>query len=376
MTIGHYYSAVCLGAENSWMLPIVTERIPYEKNKFDFSSNQIESILKQIPKDKLVITTGDTAYNCNKFIYQICQDKRAVTITRTRGTKVMFEKYDDKKEGSGRKRKYGKKYTLNQSNSLPTPDSVKEFEEVTKGGKTQKVKLHFFKGYICRGSKGYTMSELSMNFVKVEVFNENGVRKYGRDLWLNIAGDRKDEISLKQAYYYYKNRFDIEHYFKFGKSKLLMDKLQSINPNRDEDFMLFGMIAYHILYRSNDLLQNLQIRKWENKKKVNFKSPWQTYRAAANSGIFDKAYNDNLKKRGIPTDKNIRKKFVTIEKQAILRKAKDPSKLEIAIKSTFENTAKITKASLNINCNSGTISEDELITKTKGICEKLRLKVA
>ena len=89
-----------------------------------------------------------------------------------------------------------------------------------------------------------------------------------------------------------------------------MDKLQSTNPNRDEDFMLFGMIAYHVLYRSNDLLQNLQIRKWESEKKVNFKSPWQTYRAAANSSIFDEAYDDNFKKRGIPTDRNIRKRFI------------------------------------------------------------------
>lgn len=376
MTVGHYYSAICLGAENSWMLALLVERIPYEDNKFDFSVNQMKKILEKVPQDKLAITIGDTAYNCNKFIYQLCQDKKVVTITRVRSTKVMFDVYDDKKEGVGRKRKYGKKHTLNKNDSLPIADSVEEFEEMTKGGKKQKVKLHYFKGYICRGSKDYPMSDLAMNFVKVEVLNEDGTRKYNRDLWLNIAGTRKDEILPKEAYYHYKNRFDIEHYFKFGKSKLLMNKLQSTNPNRDEDFMLIGMIAYHVLYRSSELLQNLQIRKWENKTKVDFKSPWQTYRAAANSNIFEEACNSNVKKRGVPTDKNIRKNFATSEKQAILRKPKDPKKLEISIKSSFENSVKTTKASLNINDSSGTISEAELFTKTKEICKKLNLEVA
>ena len=46
----------------------------------------------------------------------------------------------------------------------------------------QKIKLSFFKGYICRGSKDCKMSKVEMNFVKVEVFKENGQRKYDRDL--------------------------------------------------------------------------------------------------------------------------------------------------------------------------------------------------
>ena len=46
----------------------------------------------------------------------------------------MYEKYRDKKEGSRRKRKYGKKYLLNKPDSLSNPDYVEEFEKQQRKG--------------------------------------------------------------------------------------------------------------------------------------------------------------------------------------------------------------------------------------------------
>ena len=37
-------------------------------------------------------------------------------------------------------------------------------------------------GYICRGSKDYAMSDIPINFIRAEVFKENGEKKYDRDL--------------------------------------------------------------------------------------------------------------------------------------------------------------------------------------------------
>ena len=64
----------------------------------------------------------------------------------------------------------------------------------------------------------------------------------------------------------YADRFDLEHFFKFSKSKLLMDKMQSSDPKKDEDFMLMTGVAYHALCKSADLLDEINIRPWENKK--------------------------------------------------------------------------------------------------------------
>ena len=128
-----------------------------------------------------------------------------------------------------------------------------------------------------------------------------------------------------------------------------MDKFQSSDPARDEDFMMFSAIAYHILCKCSDLLKEYQIRPWKNKKRLNLKSPSNIYRAASYSGIFDNIYQHDLKKRGIPDKRNIRKIFAKKENKPIMRKAKDRSKLSIEIKSTFGNDTSFSKTSINTN---------------------------
>ena len=132
------------------------------------------------------------------------------------------------------------------------------------------------------------MSEIPINFIRVEVFKENGEKKYDRDLWIGVAGKVRDKITILDAFKEYSDRFDIEHYFKFSKSKLLMDKMQSSDSKKDEDFMLMTAIAYHVLCKSSDLLNEINVRAWENKKRINSKSPSNIFRAAAISDVFDR----------------------------------------------------------------------------------------
>ena len=82
---------------------------------------------------------------------------------------------------------------------------------------------------------------------------------------------------------------------------------------------------------------------------MNLKSPSNIYRAASYSGIFDNIYQHDLKKRGIPDKRNIRKIFAKKENKPIMRKAKDHSKLSIEIKLTFENDTSFSKTSINTN---------------------------
>ena len=50
-----------------------------------------------------------------------------------------------------------------------------------------------------------------------------------------------------------------------SKLKLLMDKMQPSDPKKDEDFMLLTGVSYHALCKSADLLDEINIRPWENK---------------------------------------------------------------------------------------------------------------
>ena len=376
MSIGHNYSVIALKEDYGWMLPVTIDRVPHSENKYDFSVIQAESVLDKVPQGDISIIVGDSAYSCNKFIYKLSKRDNVAVITRMRVNKAIYQKYEDKKEGSGRKRKYGNKYLLNKSDLLPDPDYTEEFEKITKRGSIQKIKLSLFKGYICRGNKGCTMSEIPINFIRVEVFKENGEKKYDRDLWIGVAGKVRDKITTLDAFKEYSDRFDIEHYFKFSKSKLLMDKMQSSDSKKDEDFMLMTAIAYHVLCKSSDLLNEINVRAWENKKRINSKSPSNIFRAAAISDVFDQVYTGEIKKRGIPDDRNIRKSFTSKQNQPIMRKSRDPTKVQVEIKSSFGKMPIISKTSINTQQESKENFRKKILEKADQIYEKIHTKVA
>ena len=68
----------------------------------------------KVPDADTSILVGDS-YSCNKFIYKLSKRENVTIITRMRANKAIYVKYNDEKEGSGRKRKYGKKSSLKQA---------------------------------------------------------------------------------------------------------------------------------------------------------------------------------------------------------------------------------------------------------------------
>ena len=375
MSIGHNYSVIGKKEDGGWMLPVAIDRVPHSDNKFDFSVIQAESVLDKVPEGDTSIIVGDSAYSCNKFIYNLSKRENVAVITRMRANKAIYEKYEDKKEGSGRKRKYDKKYLLNKPDSLPDPDHVEEFEKPTKKGLVVKIRLSLFKGFICRGTKDYTMSDVPINFIRAEVFKENGEKKYDRDLWIGIAGKARNKVTTIDGFKEYAERFDLEHFFKFSKSKLLMDKMRSSDPKKDEDFMLMTGVAYHALCKSADLLDEINIRPWENKKTIKVKSPSNIFRAASISDVFDKVHTGEIKKRGIPDERNIRKSFTSKQNQPIMRKARDRTKIQVEIKSAFGKSPIISKTSINTQQESKEIFKMKILEKADEMYEKIRPKV-
>ena len=216
------------------------------------------------------------------------------------------------------------------------------------------------------------MSDIPINFIRAEVFKENGEKKYDRDLWIGVAGKARDKVTIMDGFKEYEDRFDLEHFFKFSKSKLLMDKMQSSDPKKDEDFMLMTGVAYHALCKSADLLDEINIRPWENKKTIKAKSPSNIFRAVSVSDVFDQIYTGEIKKRGIPDDRNIRKSFTSKQNQPIMRKARDPTKIHVEIKSTFGKSPIISKTSINTQQESKEIFRMKILEKADEMYEKIR----
>jgi len=234
------------------------------------------------------------------------------------------------------------------------------------------IRISVFRDKLIKGKKQHIMSNKPMNFIKVELLDEQGNKKYKRDLWLCVSGQLKYQISGKEAYQCYKQRFDIEHFFKFGKSKLLMNKFQTGEPDRDEDYMLFVMLAYNILYHAKSSVNAIKTRAWDKKIITDELSPSQIYRSMSQIS-FDEIV-DNVISRGIPSEQNIRKDHAIKPIAPVIRKSSKQGKVEITIKSTFGRSSKITKTSFNRNLELvNNISEykPEILAKVATVFDKL-----
>ncbi len=54
-------------------------------------------------------------------------------------------------------------------------------------------------------------------------------------MWLIVMGKRRHELSLVETWGAYGQRYDVEHYFRFGKQRLLMASYQTSNVEHEEN---------------------------------------------------------------------------------------------------------------------------------------------
>jgi len=113
-----------------------------------------------------------------------------------------------------------------------------------------------------RGKKGCKLSDYPLRLLRVRVYKESGAPLFKRPLWLTAAGKRRRELSLIDIFSSYRQRFDIEHFFKFGKTRLLMDKIQTPDVRHEEAWWEIVMIAYAQLYLAHSLANSLP-NPWE-----------------------------------------------------------------------------------------------------------------
>ncbi len=109
---------------------------------------------------------------------------------------------------------------------------------------------------------GIPIHKYPFRIIRVTITDENNNQVYKRPMWLMVSGKRKQELSLVQIWQSYKRRYDIEHFFKFGKTRLLMDKFQTPETTHEESWWQLSTLAYAQLYMARTLANNLP-NPWE-----------------------------------------------------------------------------------------------------------------
>jgi len=279
VTIGHQYSTVALGLEpedgvsSSWVLPLLTERVATTEDKEMVASKQIEMLLQdaKLPFGlELTVEVGDSSYSKPAYLLANRRFSNLVTEVRVRGNRTFYHQYVPTEEeweerGPGHPRWYGERFSLSDPETWTEPDDALTLWETSPKGKVYRVEIQAWKNMVMTGKnkpKRLPMHEYPFTLVRIVRYDEEGNLAFKRPLWIIVMGVRRHELTLAHIYQAYVCRFDIEHFFRFGKQKLLLADFQTPEVQREENWWQLAHIAYAQLWMARHVADALP-RPWE-----------------------------------------------------------------------------------------------------------------
>ena len=273
IAIGHQYSFWALLPEydqpkhGNWVVPLSMRRVSSQENKEKVGANQLANLLadESLPFGKtLCVEVADSAYSKPVYLNANRHNQNLVTITRARGTRTFYHQpvpgNDPLKKGHPTW--YGESFCLKEPESWGAPDQVAETTFVSRKQIPYRVEIQAWRNLLMRGGKGHPMHQHPFTLLKIRWYNHKGDALFQKPLWLIVMGDRRIELSLLDIYQAYLQRYDLEHFFRFGKQKLLLDKFQTPAAKNEEHWWRLVALAYLQLWIAKDSACHLP-RPWE-----------------------------------------------------------------------------------------------------------------
>lgn len=287
--IGYPLSSINLSCESKWSLPLLRGRVPLEHTESSFAVEQLKLLLPQLLitlQFDLIINTTDSGYTHAAYLSPLYEEKKLVCISRFRyGTKVYTPAAGDNALGAkkiydqcfylrnttnifkGKAPKTGIAYEKEQITIYDLPCSEKQvLQTTTKKGRALFVQLYRWNGLKLRSKKGHCMKHKPFDLVGVRTVDaKTGELVFSRDLFFGIFGQKKKEISLEQAFWDYRHRYDIEPSFRFNKQNMFLDSYDCEDVQYLDNFLLVNQLANWLLYVASDEVEFIP-RKWEQNK--------------------------------------------------------------------------------------------------------------
>jgi hypothetical protein len=273
--VGHSFSIVAglleKNEKNSppWVLPLLIRRVPTDKKATDTGVEQMSEIMQdqKLPfSGNLSVLTSDSTYSAREFLAAMVKHPSLVSIVRVRGNRTVYEGLPSSQSELPRKRGhptwYGKAFNMKSPSTWDEPDISEVIPLTFRNGRDCQVTIEAWYNMLMRDKHDSAMHEHPFTLMRVTVKDSNGKVVFKNALWLIVIGERNHEISLSDAYHAYRQRYDIEHFFRFGKNKLLMNAYQTPDVEHEENWWEIVGLSYVQLYISAPLVQN-HPRPWE-----------------------------------------------------------------------------------------------------------------
>lgn len=271
ITVGHEYSLVVYLPEDEgdrnahWTYPLSIRRVQSHEIGPKVGFQQVQMLVTQTAFQwELCVSVADAAYSTRHHVFNGAPIPNLIQIARMRSNRILYRQPRTPfgKRHRGRSPSYGESFRLN--NPLP-PDEETQFERITASGKKWIVRLSLWRNVLMKGDKTQHMEKYPFDAVRVQVFDDRGKLVFKKPLWLMVTGQRRGELTARQSCECYLQRYDIEHCFRFGKQKLLLDRSQTPDTRHEENLAWITMLSFAMLYETRKLAAEIRY-PWERRK--------------------------------------------------------------------------------------------------------------
>jgi len=287
---------------------------------------------------------GDSDYSARTFLGETCGDETdeagkkksddLVGIVRSAGNRTFYHAPPEiaSKKSVGHPIWYGEPFRLPDEETWGEPDEEEWTVWTTHRGKKRTVRLRGWHNTRMRGAKEYPMHEYPFTLIRADVLDKKGKPVFKRPMWLIVMGKRREEVSLVEVWEAYGQRVDLEHYFRFGKQKLLLNAYQTPDVEHEENWGQIVQLAYILLWLASGLVEDMP-RPWEKSEprgKEGVVSPGRTQRGFG--GIISQCGTPAKapKPRGYSPGRAKGEKPGTRKRHPVIKKGKKGKKLPVA----------------------------------------------
>jgi hypothetical protein len=256
ITYGHQYSDLCLLPEREsahsphWVNPLEDQRVSSE-NQEQVGVQQVRTILEasHLPFSRaLCVLTGDCKYSTPTFLDALSDKTNLVIIVRARSNRKVYSPAKEVKTNNrGHPVWYEKeKISLNDSTTWPEPDQALCLLTTNSRGKANRTEIMAWYHKVLRGSwkSNLPMHQRPFTLVKIELYDEGNERVFKKPLWLIVMGPQRDKLELTDIQDAYRQRSDMEHFFRFMKRQMLLDRYQTPQIEHEEGWWQLVHLAY------------------------------------------------------------------------------------------------------------------------------------
>ena len=213
---------------------------------------------------KLCVLGVDSDYGNKKFLGDFQNQKDLVTVARVRSNRVFYQRPIPSTAPArrGHPTWYGERFDLRDQETWHLPDEVAHTCYQTRRGRTIEVTITAWHDLLMRGGKNNPMHQCPFTLLRIESHDLSGKLVF-KPMWLIVIGQRRGELSSLMAYQAYRQRFDLEHSFRFQKQNLLLTAFETPEVEHEQSWVQLVMLAYVQLWAAHALAVALP-RPWES----------------------------------------------------------------------------------------------------------------